>query len=275
MTTTVKTNTAPPGRAQRSIKNYLLDPGFQLKYSGYLVAIALLLSGALGTLLYKTSNDSIQQSHTAVTNGQTAVNQAREAVSAGQELIKKSQDLSNVVKMNIAEKYADQPELAKLFSDEAKKKDAELLERQKRFEGEADRLKSEANKLAAQATALEAQQRTLMATLIAVLSTLVIFIGAAGIVITHKIAGPVFKMKRQIRDLSDGHLRIPSPLRKGDELVDLFKTFETMVTSLRSRQEVEISKLDAIISDLERSNASPSTLKALQTLRADMQAELE
>ena len=37
------------GRHQRRLRNYLLDPPFQLKYSGYLVGIAVLLS--LGRVL--------------------------------------------------------------------------------------------------------------------------------------------------------------------------------------------------------------------------------
>jgi nitrogen fixation/metabolism regulation signal transduction histidine kinase len=263
MSTTVQSAAPNPnaGRAQRSVKNYLLDPGFQLKYSGYLVAVTMVLSVTLGSLLWRTSDAAIAQSRTAVT-------QAQEAVQAGQGLIKKSQDLSNVVKMNIAEKYADQPDLAKLFNDEAKKEDVALAERQKHFEAEAARL-------ATQGAALEHQQRTIMITLIATLATLVVFIGIAGIIVTHKIAGPIFKMKRQIRELGEGKLQMPGKLRKGDELVHFFETFEDTVRSLRDRQAVEIKKVDAIISDLEKSGTSASTLASLKSLRGEMQAELD
>ena len=40
-------------RYQRRLRNYLLDARFQLKYTGYLVATAILLSVALGSLLWK------------------------------------------------------------------------------------------------------------------------------------------------------------------------------------------------------------------------------
>src|SRR6185503_4133293 len=36
-----------PGRHQRRLRNYLLDSHFQLKYSGYLVVIAVALSASL------------------------------------------------------------------------------------------------------------------------------------------------------------------------------------------------------------------------------------
>ena len=54
---------APPqpqqktGRHQRSIKNYLLDAKFQLKYTGYIVGVTLFVSGILGAVLWNTSGD--------------------------------------------------------------------------------------------------------------------------------------------------------------------------------------------------------------------------
>ena len=43
------------GRHQRRLRNYLLDSHFQLKYTGYLVGIALLFSISLGLLIWRTS----------------------------------------------------------------------------------------------------------------------------------------------------------------------------------------------------------------------------
>ena len=66
---------------------------------------------------------------------------------------------------------------------------------------------------------------------------LVIGVGLAGIVVTHRVAGPIYKMKKQLRDLRKGNYEIPAPLRKGDELVDFFEEFRRMVGELRRRQE--------------------------------------
>ena len=41
------------GRHQRRLRNYLLDSHFQLKYTGYLVGIALLFSFSLGILIWR------------------------------------------------------------------------------------------------------------------------------------------------------------------------------------------------------------------------------
>ncbi|MFW5740656.1 MAG: hypothetical protein ACOC1F_09860, partial [Myxococcota bacterium] len=53
-------------RYKRSARNYLLDPRFQLKYTGLLVLIAILLSGVLGAQLWITSQAVIEQSQQAV-----------------------------------------------------------------------------------------------------------------------------------------------------------------------------------------------------------------
>jgi nitrogen fixation/metabolism regulation signal transduction histidine kinase len=258
---TTASQPAQASRKQRSIRNYLLDPGFQLKYTGYLVFIAVVLSVALGLLLWRTSDAVLAQSRTSVAQGM-------ETVRRGQELVKTSQDLSRVVQMSIAEKYADEPDTAALFNKGADEKAREMAAEQQRLEAESARLSQ-------QAADVEHHQQTIMLTLVLALSLLVVFIGCAGIVITHKIAGPIFKMKRQMRDLGAGHLKMPGGLRKGDELVDFFATFEDTVRSLRTRQESEIRKLDAAIAEVEAAAASSAALKSLRALRDDMQAELE
>jgi hypothetical protein len=59
--------------------------------------------------------------------------------------------------------------------------------------------------------------------LVAALSVLVLALGAAGIVVTHKVAGPIFKMKRLIVHVGQGHLNQLEKLRNGDELTDDIK----------------------------------------------------
>lgn len=261
MASTVSQPAQVSGRHQRSIKNYLLDPAFQLKYTGYLVLVALLLSGGLGAIIWGTSQEVLSQSRTAVSQGQ-------ETVKRGKELVKTSQDLSKVVQMNIAEKYADNPETAALFNQGAEKKAQELLAEQKRLEDEAVRLDRQAQQVGQ-------QQTTIFITLASALSLLVLFIGLAGIVVTHKVAGPIFKMKRQFNDLGQGKLKMPSKLRKGDELVDFFTAFEEAVARLRERQADEIKRLDGAIATLESSGVSSDKLRPFRDLRDQMQAELD
>ena len=259
MKSPVSSSVAVVAKHHRSVKNYLLDPAFQLKYTGYLMAIALLLSTVLGGLLWRTSQAALQLS-------QTAVAQGMETVRRGQELVKENQKVSTMAKMTIDKAYADQPELTEVFG-------AEDQVRSKRLEEEQGRLEAEARRLSQRAHELKDQQQNVTTILVLALTALVVLIGLVGIVVTHKVAGPIFKMKRQIRELGEGYLRLPGKLRKGDELVDFFETFERTVKNLRGRQEAEILQLETALEALQ-GKIDAAALRPLEALRDDMRRVL-
>jgi methyl-accepting chemotaxis protein len=253
-------STMSSGRHQRRMRNYLLDRHFQLKYSGFLVGIVLLLSISLGIVLWRTSGAVIAQSRDAVGQGE-------QAVSLGREVVTESRKVSAVVQMNIVKDpvYSDTPALLDAFKTDAAKQDERLKRQQQQLEAQSASLKLQSERLAD-------KQRAMLLTLCVVLSLLVLGIGFAGIIVTHKVAGPIHKMKRQIRDVGEGRLTIPGKLRKGDELVDFFDAFDHMVKSLRARQEREIALLDAAI---EKLRSEPEALEPLRELRTEMQSALD
>jgi len=262
MGTAATTTSIPAGRGQRRLRNYLLDPHFQLKYSGYLAGVALLISVCLGAVLWRTSQAVIDQSRRAVQQGEQVVARSR-------EVVEESRKVSLVVQMNIVKDpvYSDNPALLEAFKADTERQDQRFVVQQKTLEAQAQELKR-------QSQAIETRQRTTIVTLCVALVLLVVLIGLAGIVVTHRVAGPIHKMRRQIREVGEGRLRLPVPLRKGDELVSFFSAFETMVKNLRSRQEAEIAQLDAAISGLE-SRVSSDELESLRRLRGDMQRALD
>jgi nitrogen fixation/metabolism regulation signal transduction histidine kinase len=240
---------APPGaRHKRHLRNYLLDPSFQLKYANFVAAIALVLSGALGYLLWQTSSEMVDQS--------------RKAVALGKDVIEESLKVSEVVRMNIVKDpiYSDNPVLKDAFEADAQEQDEKLRR------GQAE--------LHDQAVLLETQNTRYSRLLIAALGILVVALWLAGIVITHRVAGPVYKMKRQIRDLQKGNFKVPSPLRKGDELKSFFDAFNDMVESLRARQRGEIERIDSTLEALGK-DVPDEKLNSLRALRAEMAASLE
>jgi nitrogen fixation/metabolism regulation signal transduction histidine kinase len=252
----------PRGRQNRQLKNYLLDSRFQLKYSAYLAGIALLLSLGLGFLLWRTSNAVLAQSHQTVAQG-------NQVVQRGSEVLKESQKVSDVVKMSIVKDpvYSDNPELLEVFKGDSDKQAERLNQQQRTLEGQAAELKQRSNDIAN-------QQKVMLWTLTTALTLLVVLIGLAGIVVTHKVAGPIYKMKRQIKEVGDGKLRIPAPLRKGDDLVDFFEAFERMVVNLRDRQQKEIDRLESALATLE-TKVAPNELQAMHELLRDMKAALD
>jgi methyl-accepting chemotaxis protein len=253
---------SPGGRHQRRLRNYLLDPHFQLKYSAYLVAIAVALSVGLGLILWRTSRAVIAQSREAVAQGV-------QVVGLGREVVSESRKVSAVVQMNIVKDpvYSDNPALLEAFKTDAAKQDERLKRQQEQLEAQAASLQQQSARLAD-------QQNTMFLSLYMALGLLVFGIGFAGIIVTHKVAGPIHKMKRQIRDVGAGKLAIPGALRKGDELVHFFDEFDHMVRSLRARQEREIALLDAAMDKL-RTNGAPDVLEPLTELRSEMRAALD
>ncbi len=278
-------NRPAAGRHNRSAKNYLLDRRFQLKYAGFLVAIASVLSAGLGALLWRTSDRVIEQSRESVEQGQEAVRQGQETVKRGEALIVESRKVRQVVEMTAETCYKDFPEVKQQFAADAARDEEKLKGEQDRLKRDALDLQTRASDLASQSTQIEAQQRLVLIGLVAGLVVFVVVLGFAGIIFTHKIAGPIFKMKRLLREVGGGKLILREKLRKGDELQHFFEAFEQMVGDLRARQEKEIARVDEIISRFERSPLSnpyrgtkeidEDGIELLKKLRKEMKEQLD
>lgn len=234
-----------PGRHQRHLRNYLLEPKFQLKYANAAAAIVLVLSVGLGTLLWRTSGEMLAQSSAAVT--------------LGEEMLAESRKVTEVVSMSIARDpvYGSNPALKAAF------------EADDQAQAQAHREKQE--RLRHQAEALRAQSQTFTRILFAALVGMVVLLWLGAIVLTHKIAGPVYKMRRQLRVFAKGDWSRPSPLRKGDELHSFFAAFESLVDSLRNERQTHVQMLDEALDKLPE---SPSRQR-LTELRTALAASLD
>jgi methyl-accepting chemotaxis protein len=231
--TTSNFPTTATGRYKRSVKNLLLDSRFQLKYTGMVVLVAVVVSGVLGAFLYRTS---------------------REVVMESQRVVEESKKVSDVVKMSIKDDYGDNPELAAAFSEASTASDKQIEEQQR---------------------ALVRQQQAMLYELIFGLTFLVAVIGLCGIWFTHKIAGPIYKMKMLLRQVGDGKLVFHGSLRKGDELHDFFDAFSTMVEKLRERQAYEVMQLEAAIRMAGEAGASAESLAKVELVRDEMKRAID
>jgi nitrogen fixation/metabolism regulation signal transduction histidine kinase len=237
MTMSAPTAAAPakPPQYKRSVKNYLIDSRFQLKYTGMILGLAVVISAFLGIFLWQTSGEVVQES---------------------QKVVEQSKKVSDVVKMSIKDDpvYGDNPELAQAFNSAAAEQDNKILEQQ---------------------AALVRQQRTMLYTLVGALALMVFFIGVLGIFITHKVAGPIYKMKLLLKQVADGKLKVAARLRKGDELQDFFDVFAHMVQSLRDRQLREVEELDRAIETAKTGGASDPVLEKFSSIRDEMKRAVD
>jgi methyl-accepting chemotaxis protein len=123
-------------------------------------------------------------------------------------------------------------------------------------------------------TAAEADQALLLQIIAGVL-ILAVSLGLTGVLVTHRVVGPAYKLKSLFRDVKEGHLRIRGRLRKGDELQDVFDEFEAMIETLRAKQRQEITQLEGIIARARSAGVSDEVAAELDGLRERMEAELK
>jgi hypothetical protein len=99
---------------------------------------------------------------------------------------------------------------------------------------------------------------------------LILSISAVGILITHKVAGPLYKIATFFGRVRDNRLGpAPANLRKGDELQDFYGAFKEMHGALRSRTEDDVRVIGNVLSVLETApdTRSPALARALDDLR--------
>lgn len=225
----------PRPKYKRSFKNYIVDSRFQLKYTGLIVGVSLAISAPLGVFLWRTSEKVVAES---------------------QKVVEESKKVSEVVSLQISKDpvYGSDPELAKAFGAEST---------------------SAADKVQAQQQSLAAEQRTMMRTLVGALGLMVVLIGLLGIYFTHKVAGPIYKMKMLLTQVGEGKLTFYGKLRKGDELQEFFETFATMVEKIKARQSREVDELDVAIDAAKASGASDDAIAKIRGVRDEMKRALE
>jgi hypothetical protein len=246
MPTTDPLATDPPGTHKRSVRNYLLDSRFQLKYTGFLVLVALVISAVMGAVLYTTTRKMVEES--------------AEVVEQSSKVSEESKKVSEVSRMNIKDLAPDSPELLGEFSKEADEHDQRIARHQ--------------DAVAADQAHLLGRQKVVIASLVGGLALMVALIGLLGIYFTHKVAGPVYKMKRLLKQVGRGNLRVEARLRKGDELQDFFDTFTQMVSGLRALEKKQLDELDRAVDALER-GAKDEAAAALGRVREAMRLTLD
>lgn len=95
---------------------------------------------------------------------------------------------------------------------------------------------------------------------------LVISISAVGILITHKVAGPLFKIASFFGRMRENRLgAVPSTLRKGDELQEFYGSFRDMHMAIRAKIQEDVRVLGDAVAALETGGQGGQ--KAMEELR--------
>ncbi len=114
-------------------------------------------------------------------------------------------------------------------------------------------------------------QRFILYVLVAVGLLLVFGLTLYGIKMTHHVAGPLHKVSLYLSKMKAGKFDTVYNLRKGDQLVDFYEHFKGAHAGVRSMQEEDVKRLQAMIDVAEQhhlADKSPEVAAALDELRA-------
>ncbi len=98
---------------------------------------------------------------------------------------------------------------------------------------------------------------------------------ALGVVVTHRIAGPIFVMNRYLGVLASGRIPTMRPLRKNDELKTLYSSLQGYVELLAQREKNEAERLKHAIDTLRPAAPTREAQECLEALRAMYQRKRE
>ncbi|MDJ0766045.1 MAG: hypothetical protein QNJ97_23875 [Myxococcota bacterium] len=102
--------------------------------------------------------------------------------------------------------------------------------------------------------------------LIAGLVSLVLLLGGLTIIYTHKIAGPVYKMRQILASIRGDRLQLWAKLRRADELQEIFVDFDNMLRRLREQRRSDTAILKEIRARITAGDTEEKILDPLDKL---------
>lgn len=205
MATEVQSMPKQAGPPKRRLRNYLLDPRFQLKYTAMVVVVTVLVTSLVGGWL-----------------GTEAYNYS-----------------TGMTEMLAIDRLMDDPGAQETIEREARAEDINVRNR-------------------------------IVIGVVALVVIVSVALGLTGIVVTHRVVGPAYKLRLMLGDIERGSLALRGGFRKGDELQELGEAFKRMVVSLRTRREGEVAQLDALIEKARESGVDKAVLEEMTALREKM-----
>jgi len=106
------------------------------------------------------------------------------------------------------------------------------------------------------ALALASEDRSRIVLIAVILFGVLVCLLGSALVVSHRIAGPAFAIARTCRQVAEGHLAKPRPLRPRDLLVELGNDVAAMVDALRGRESREREAILSAVTALRSQNAA-------------------
>jgi hypothetical protein len=118
---------------------------------------------------------------------------------------------------------------------------------------------------------LEAGRRRILYVLLATGALLILGLAVYGILTTHKVAGPLFKIGLYLTKMRQGRYDTVYPLRKGDQLIEFYDHFRAAHAGVVAMERVDVERLRAVLAAADEAGLaarSPELGAAIAELRA-------
>ena len=109
-----------------------------------------------------------------------------------------------------------------------------------------------------QVEALKSSKDEVIRLLIATEFGLIVAIAALSLFLSHRIAGPLYKLKKTMEAAAHGDIQTHLTFRKADHFKELAETFNTMTTAWKARHAIALQALEA-----SRAGAGPEQQKRI------------
>jgi len=110
------------------------------------------------------------------------------------------------------------------------------------------------------------EDRKIRNAIVAGVLLLTLALGFTGIIVTHRVVGPAYRMRRLFRHVADGKIEVTTGIRKGDELQELYHSFAEMVESLRDQRGEEIAQLEETLIKMESAGVQSAYITELRAV---------
>ncbi|MDQ3262478.1 MAG: signal protein [Myxococcota bacterium] len=113
---------------------------------------------------------------------------------------------------------------------------------------------------------LASADTTLLMLVVAISVLMAVALGLLGVLITHRVAGPVYVMSHYITTLARGRFPVMRPLRKNDELQVFFGRFQEALETLRQKELEEAATIDRALAALRSPGDTQPALRELEAI---------
>ena len=110
------------------------------------------------------------------------------------------------------------------------------------------------------------EDRKIRNAIVAGVLLLTLALGLTGIIVTHRVVGPAYRMRRLFEHVGEGKFEVTTGIRKGDELQELFHSFADMVESLRDQRAEEIEQLEETLIKMESAGVQSAYITELRAV---------